>query len=145
MSKILYTAQAKVSGGRFNGHGVTSDGELEVDIRIPKDLGGPGEGTNPEQLFAVGYASCFENAVASAARRAKLELGETSVDSKVHLMPNQERGFALGVDLDVTIPGLDDEQAIELVRAAHKVCPYSNAIKGNVEVGLTANGQAVEG
>jgi lipoyl-dependent peroxiredoxin len=141
--KILYTAAAHVTGGRIEGHGRTSDGELEVDIRIPTDLGGPGGGTNPEQLFAIGFAACFENAMLSVARRMKVELQDTAIDSRVSLMPTQERGFKLGVGLAVTVSGIDDEQAKELVAKAHKVCPYSNATRGNIDVDITVNGASV--
>ena len=144
MAKVLYTAEATVTGGRAEGHGRTSDGALEVDLRIPSDLGGPGGGTNPEQLFAVGFASCFESAMQTVARRLKVEADDVSVDSKVELSPNEDRGFALSVALDVTLPSVEDQaQAVELVEKAHQVCPYSNATRGNIEVRLTANGQAV--
>jgi len=144
MAKVIYTAEATVTGGRAEGHGRTSDGALEVDIRLPTEVGGPGGGTNPEQLFAVGYASCFESALQTVARRAKAEVDDVSVDSKVELVPNSERGFDLAVALDVTLPSVDDTaQAVELVEQAHKVCPYSNATRGNIEVRLTANGQPV--
>lgn len=102
MTKILYTAEAHVTGGRLAGHGRTTDGALEVDIRIPKDLGGEGGGTNPEQLFAVGFAACFESALAVVARREKVEAGDAEIDSKVHLLPAPEKGFALAVQLDVS-------------------------------------------
>ena len=141
--KILYTAQAHVTGGRIEGHGRTSDGALEVDIRIPPELGGPGGGTNPEQLFAIGFAACFENAMLSVARRMKIELQDTAIESRVSLMPTQERGFKLGVGLAVTVSGIDDEQAKELVAKAHKVCPYSNATRGNIDVDITVNGASV--
>ena len=144
MAKVLYTAEATVTGGRAEGHGRTSDGVLEVDLRLPAEVGGPGGGTNPEQLFAVGYASCFESALQTVARRAKAEVDDVSVDSKVELSPTEDRGFALSVALDVTLPSVDDaEQAVELVEKAHQVCPYSNATRGNIEVRLTANGQPV--
>ncbi len=144
MGKVLYTAEATVTGGRAEGHGRTSDGALEVDLRIPAEVGGPGGGTNPEQLFAVGYASCFESAIQTVARRAKVQADDVSVGSKVELSPNSEGGFDLSVALDVTLPSVDDEpQAVELVEKAHKVCPYSNATRGNIEVRLTANGAAV--
>jgi osmotically inducible protein OsmC len=144
MAKPLYTAEAHVEGGRINGHGRSSDGALEVDLRIPSELGGQGGGTNPEELFAVGFAACFESALAAVARRTKDETGEVAVDSKVMLFPTEERGFKLGVELDVTLPSVDDpEKAVELVRKAHRVCPYSNATRGNIEVALTANGEAV--
>jgi Ohr subfamily peroxiredoxin len=145
--KVLYTAEATVTGGRIEGHGKTSDGELEVDIRIPSELGGPGGGTNPEQLFAVGYASCFESAIGSVARRQKLEgvTDDVSIDSKVMLLPTEERTFKLGVELDITLPSITDQQAaVDLVAAAHKVCPYSNATRGNIDVKLTANGHPLD-
>jgi Ohr subfamily peroxiredoxin len=145
--KVLYTAEATVTGGRIAGHGKTSDGALEVDIRIPSELGGPGGGTNPEQLFAVGYASCFESAMGSVARRLKLDIeaDDVSIDSKVMLLPTEERRFKLGVELDVTLPSVSDpEAAKDLVAKAHKVCPYSNATRGNIDVKLTVNGEPVE-
>ena len=143
MAKVLYTARAECTGGRIEGHGKTSDGSLEVDFRIPADLGGPGGGTNPEQLFALGYAACFDNALNTAARRLKVEVDQSSVESEVMMRANDDRGFELAVNLHVKLPGLDDEAAIDLVRVAHKVCPYSNATRGNVEVELTANGRPV--
>ncbi|HEV3056470.1 MAG TPA: organic hydroperoxide resistance protein [Solirubrobacteraceae bacterium] len=142
MSGPLYTANAHVTGGRAEGHGVTSDGNLDVQLRYPKELGGEGDGTNPEELFAVGFAACFESALGAVARRQKTELGEFAIDSQVSLFPTEERGFKLGVELDVTLPAVEDPAAaVELVAAAHKVCPYSNATRGNIEVKLTANGQ----
>ncbi len=124
MAKVLYTAEATVTGGRAEGHGRTSDGALEVDLRLPAEMGGQGGGTNPEQLFAVGYASCFESALQVVARRAKVEADDVSVASKVELSPNSEGGFDLSVALDVTLPSIDDgAQAAELVGKAHKVCP----------------------
>ena len=144
MAKVLYTAEANVAGGRAEGHGKTSDGALEVDLRIPEGMGGPGGGTNPEQLFAVGYAACFEGALAVAARRARVEAGDAEIDSKVKLLPTKEGGFELAVELDVRLPSMEDgSAAVELVRAAHEVCPYSNATRGNIEVALNANGESV--
>jgi Ohr subfamily peroxiredoxin len=106
-------------------------------------MGGEGGGTNPEELFAVGYAACFESALGAVARRRKLDAGDVVIDSKVSLYPNEDRGFELGVELDVTLPSIEDnETAVELVKAAHLVCPYSNATRGNVDVALTANGAA---
>jgi osmotically inducible protein OsmC len=144
MSKPLYTAEAHVVGGRINGHGRSSDGELEVDLRLPTELGGQGGGTNPEELFAVGFAACFESALSTVARRMKDEPGEIAVESKVMLLTTEERGFKLAVDLDVTLPSIEDrDKAVELVSAAHRVCPYSNATRGNIDVKLTANGHPV--
>jgi osmotically inducible protein OsmC len=144
MSKVVYIAEAHVAGGRADGHGRSSDGALEVDLRLPSEMGGEGGGTNPEQLFAVGYAACFEGALGAVARREKSELGKIEIDSKVSLITAEDRSFGIAVELDVTIPSLEGEEAVELVRAAHAVCPYSNATRGNVEVTLTANGAPVE-
>jgi Ohr subfamily peroxiredoxin len=142
--RVLYTAEAHVTGGRAEGHGRTSDGILEVDLRLPTELGGEGGGTNPEQLFAIGFAACFESALGAVARRRRLEAGDVEIDSKVMLMPTEDRGFGLSVELDVSLPSVEDEdEAVELVRAAHRVCPYSNATRGNIDVGLTANGAVV--
>ena len=145
MAKALYTARAHVTGGRINGHGRTSDGALDVVLRVPKELGGEDDGTNPEQLFAVGFASCFESALGTVARRMKLDAGDVAIESAVMLLPTEERGFKIAVELDVSLPSIEDAaEAIELVRAAHRVCPYSNATRGNIEVTLTANGAAVD-
>jgi Ohr subfamily peroxiredoxin len=145
MAKVLYTAEAEVTGGRMEGHGRTSDGALEVDIRIPEGLGGPGGGTNPEQLFAVGFASCFESALSVVARRTKVDAGDAKIASRVNLMPTEAGGFGIGVEMDVSLPSIDDaDQAKELVRKAHKVCPYSNATRGNIDVKLTVNGEPVD-
>jgi lipoyl-dependent peroxiredoxin len=142
----LYTARAHVTGGRVNGHGRTSDGALEVDLRAPVETGGEGGGTNPEQLFAVGYAACFESALGAVARRQRVDVGDVAIESQVSLIPTEDRRFLLGVVLDVTLPSIEDpEQAVALVDAAHQVCPYSNATRGNIDVELTANGQPVHG
>jgi lipoyl-dependent peroxiredoxin len=144
MAKTLYTAEATVTGGRADGHGKTTDGALEVDLRLPSEMGGQGGGTNPEQLFAVGYAACFEGAIGAVARRQKLEAGDVTIDSQVSLHPNESRGFDLSVQLDVTLPSVEGDAAVELVKAAHHVCPYSNATRGNIPVTLTVNGQPVD-
>jgi Ohr subfamily peroxiredoxin len=143
MAKTIYTAEATVTGGRQHGHGVTSDGVLDVQLRPP--VGSDEVGTNPEQLFAVGYAACFEGALAAVGRRERLELGDVAIDSKVSLITTEERGFNIAVTLDVTLPDLTDaERARSIVAAAHKVCPYSHATRGNIDVTLTANGEPVE-
>jgi lipoyl-dependent peroxiredoxin len=144
MAKTVYTAQATVTGGREEGHGATSDGTLDVQLRTPAEMGGEGGGTNPEQLFAVGYAACFEGALGVVGRRERAELGDVSIDSHVSLITTEERGFNVAVELNVTLPQVSDpEQAVRIVAAAHAVCPYSNATRGNVDVRLTANGQDV--
>ena len=140
--KVLYTAEAHVTGGRTEGHGKTSDGALEVDLRPPGD---EAAGTNPEQLFAVGYAACFEGALAAIARREKVELGAVAIDSSVDLKAGDDRAFDVGVKLDVNLPDITDgEQAKQIVAAAHQVCPYSRATRGNIEVELVANGEPVD-
>jgi osmotically inducible protein OsmC len=144
MARVLYTAEAAVTGGRANGHGRTNDGALDVQIRSPKEMGGEGGGTNPEQLFAVGYAACFESALGAVARRERVEVSDVSIDSRVSLLPTEERGFKLAVELNVTLPQVQDpEQATRLVASAHQVCPYSNATRGNIDVTLTANGHEI--
>src|SRR5213079_1458134 len=127
MARVLYTAEATVIGGRANGHGRTTDGLLDVQLRSPKEMGGEGDGTNPEQLFAVGYAACFEGALGVVARREHAEVGDVSIESRVSLLTTGDRGFTVAVELDVSLPQvLDPEQAIRIVAAAHQVCPYSN-------------------
>jgi lipoyl-dependent peroxiredoxin len=144
MAKAIYTAEANVTGGRAEGHGRTTDGVLDVQLRLPAEMGGHETGTNPEQLFAVGYAACFEGAIGVVGRRERAEVGDVSIDSHVSLLPTEERGFNLAVELDVTFPQISDpELAKRIVEAAHQVCPYSNATRGNIAVKLTANGEAV--
>jgi Ohr subfamily peroxiredoxin len=145
MAKVLYTAEATVTGGRAEGHGHTSDGALDVQLRPPLEMGGDGGGTNPEQLFAIGYAACLESAIGAAGRREHAEVGDVSIDSRVSLLPTEGGRFKLAVELDVSLPQLEDsEQAARIVAAAHQICPYSNATRGNIDVQLTANGHAVK-
>lgn len=143
MAKVLYTAEAQVTGGRAEGRGTTSDGALEVDLRLPEALGGPGGATNPEQLFAVGFAACFEGAVGVVGRRMKVDVSDAAIASRVHLLPTGDGGFRLAVELDVTLPNADSEKAREVVAKSHDVCPYSNATRGNIDVRLRANGRDV--
>ena len=144
MAKALYTAEATVTGGRADGHGRTRDGALDVRLRVPREMGGDGGGTNPEQLFAVGFAACFEGAIGVAGRRERVEVGDVSIDSRVSLTPTEDRAFLLGVQLGVTLPQVSDpDQAARIVEAAHRICPYSNATRGNIEVKLTANGRPI--
>lgn len=142
---LLYTAHAHVAGGR-NGHGRTDDGKLDVALSRPGAMGGEGAGTNPEQLFAIGYGACFEGALGAVARRRRIDLGETSVESMVSLHSVEDGTFRIEASLDVQLPAVDDDDlAVELVAAAHLVCPYSNALRGNVDVALSANGVWVAG
>jgi lipoyl-dependent peroxiredoxin len=139
--KTLYTAGAHVTGGRAEGHGRTTDGVLEVDLRLQPEMGGQGGGTNPEQLFAVGYAACFEGAIGAVARRMKVDPQNVAIDSRVNLHPTEERGFKLSVNLDISLSGVEGDQAKQLIDAAHHVCPYSNATRGNIDVDITINGE----
>src|ERR1700693_1813021 len=126
-ARVIYTAEATVTGGRANGHGRTSDGVLDVQLRRPKEMGGEGGGTNPEQLFAVGYAACFEGALGVIGRREHVEVGDVSIDSRVSLITTDSRGFTIAAELHVTLPQVPDpEQAVRIVAAAHEGCPYSN-------------------
>lgn len=136
MDKIekLYTAEATANGGR-NGHVESSDGVLSLDVRMPKELGGGGGAfTNPEQLFAAGYAACFDSALSLVIRNAKVQTEETKVNARVSIGKLESGGFGLAVVLQVSIPGVTSEVAQSLANKAHEVCPYSNAIRGNVEV-----------
>ena len=145
MTKVVYTAEAHVVGARAGGHGQSSDGQLDVQLRLPKEMGGEGDGTNPEQLFAVGFAACFEGALGVVGRRRRQEVDDAAIDSKVSLITTEERGYNVAVVLDVTLPSVSDAaEAVEIVREADQVCPYSNATRGNVEVTLSANGQPVD-
>lgn len=137
--KILYTAEATVHGGR-EGEGRTSDGNLVVNLAVPKEMGGEGGGTNPEQLFAVGYAACFQSALMMVARRQHVDASQSAITSKVGIGPTGEGGFALEVELHVSIPGIDKATGEKLVEQAHQVCPYSNATRGNIPVKLFFEG-----
>jgi osmotically inducible protein OsmC len=137
--KALYTATATATGGR-NGHVVSSDKVLDLEVRAPKELGGSGgEYTNPEQLFAAGYAACFDSALNHVIKAQKATTGITSVSAKVGIGSNNAGGFALVVELAVNVPDVDQQTADALVEKAHQVCPYSNATRGNVEVTLTTS------
>ncbi|MDO9409597.1 organic hydroperoxide resistance protein [Patulibacter sp.] len=140
--KPVYAAKATVTGGR-DGSGKTDDGRLDVQLDKPAALGGPDEstGTNPEQLFAVGWAACFEGAVAGVA--GDTDVSGVSIDATVEI-GKAAGGLGLQATLDVTLPGVDDETAVKIVHDAHQVCPYSRATRGNVPTTLTANGQPVE-
>jgi osmotically inducible protein OsmC len=135
--KAIYTAIATATGGR-NGHVVSSDEVLNLDVRMPKALGGSGGAyTNPEQLFAAGYAACFDSALNHVIKNEKATTGTTAVRAHVGIGANNEGGFALVVSLEANVPDVDQQTANALVAKAHQVCPYSNATRGNVEVSLT--------
>jgi len=135
--KILYQTSVTTTGGR-EGTAESSDGRLSVKLSIPKELGGTGAPgtTNPEQLFAAGYSACFESALRHAARLKKIVVKEAHVTATVALVPADGGAFALAVDLKASLPGMEREQAEMLVQDAHRVCPYSNATRGNIEVNL---------
>jgi lipoyl-dependent peroxiredoxin len=149
MLKAIYTAEATVTGGRIDGRGRTTDGRLDLALRMPAELGGPGDGANPEQLLAIGWAACLEATLATAAHRNKISMksvADATVDARVMLMVGAaEAGeFELGAQFDVTLPSITDQElAVQLVRTAHQLCPYSKATRGNIEVGLTVNGLTV--
>jgi len=136
LEKRLYTAEASATGGR-DGHARSTDGFIDLDLRPPTQMGGPGGGTNPEQLFAAGYAACFQGALGVVARREKVDTTGSVVIGKVTIGPIPGGGFGIAVALEVSIPGLDKAQAEELVEKAHQVCPYSNATRGNIDVDLS--------
>src|SRR5712691_883954 len=144
MDRVLYTAQAVVEGGRA-GHGRTDDGRLDVALAVPRELGGDGgPGTNPEQLFAVGYAACFESALLGVARGRKMDASDSRITSQVGIGPTGHGGFTLSVSLDLHAPHLSPADAAELMAQAHERCPYSNATRGNIEVKLSVDGVSLE-
>jgi lipoyl-dependent peroxiredoxin len=134
--QVLYTATAHATGDGRNGHATTDDGQLDVDLRIPTEMGGPGGATNPEQLFAVGYAACFHSALKVVAARQRLDVSGSEVSASVGIGALDDGGFGLAVELDVHVPALDQAQAEALAADAHEVCPYSNATRGNIPVTL---------
>ena len=137
MFQSLYTAHATATGGR-DGHVTSSDNVLDLDVRTPRELGGAGGVySNPEQLFAAGYAACFDSALNLVARMAKVKTGITTVTADVSIGKLDTGGFGLAVTLDVNVPGVDQAVAEELVEKAHQVCPYSNATRGNIPVTLS--------
>ena len=132
----IYTATATATGDGRNGHTASEDGLLDFDVRIPKEMGGPGGATNPEQLFAAGYAACFHSALKMVGAAEKADVTDTQVSASVTIGTLESGGFGLAVELDVDIPNLGHDAALALVEKAHQVCPYSNATRGNVEVKL---------
>ena len=132
----VYTAVATATGEGRNGHTRTDDGLIDLDLAVPKEMGGPGGGANPEQLFAAGYAACFHGALKLVARQRKATFTDSAVTAEVGIGPNDAGGFALEVTLRVELSGIEQAAAEQLVEAAHQVCPYSNATRGNVPVTL---------
>ncbi len=140
---ILYTAEATASGGR-EGHSRTNDGRVDVDLDVPTEMGGQGgPGTNPEQLFAAGYAACFQSALLRYATGRKLDLSGSHVTARIGIGPVKGGGFGLAAALDLDAPGLAFEEASELMTRAHETCPYSRATRGNIDVELTVGGTAI--
>jgi lipoyl-dependent peroxiredoxin len=137
--QAAYTASATATGDGRAGHTRTSDGKLDLDLSVPKEMGGPGgEHTNPEQLFAAGYAACFHGALKRVASAKKVQLTDTAITVDVGVGPNDKgEGFNLVIAIEAELPGLDEAQAKELLELAHHFCPYSNATRGNVDVTLS--------
>jgi lipoyl-dependent peroxiredoxin len=132
----IYTAIATSTGDGRNGHVLSEDGILDLDVRVPKEMGGEGGATNPEELFAAGYAACFHSALKAVGRAQKIGVDGTQVSASVSI-GKQGEGFGLAVELDVSVPTVDRAKAQELADAAHQVCPYSNATRGNIDVTIT--------
>lgn len=135
---VLYTAEAVSTGHGRTGH-VTAGDYIDLEVAPPKEMGGSGAGTNPEQLFAAGYAACFHGALHAVARGRKIALEDSSVGGRVQIGPNGQGGYQLAVLLEVVLPGIEHELAQELADQAHQVCPYSNATRGNIEVTVTVS------
>ena len=141
---VLYTAEATVTGGR-EGQGRTSDGRLDVDLDVPSEMGGGGgPGTNPEQLFALGYAACFQSALLRVAGGRKLDVSDSRITARVGIGPLKSGGFGLTAALDLDAPNIGRDEAVGLMTRAHEACPYSRATRGNIEVTLTVEGTALE-
>ncbi|MFH9892377.1 organic hydroperoxide resistance protein [Streptomyces luteogriseus] len=134
-TKIMYVAEATAHGGR-EGYVTSQDGRLDLKVAMPPQLGGDGNGTNPEQLFAAGYSACFHNALILVGNREGYDLAGSTVAAKVGIGPNRQRGYGLAVALTVSLPVVDPDLATRLVDAAHEICPYSNATRGNIDVSV---------
>jgi Ohr subfamily peroxiredoxin len=141
---VLYTAEAVVAGGR-SGHGRTLDGRLTVDLSVPPEMGGAGgPGTNPEQLFAVGYAACFQSALLAVAQGRKLDASDSIITSRVGIGPTGHGGWGLTVALDLHAPHVSHADAEDLMRRADAICPYANATRGNIDVALSVDGATLD-
>jgi osmotically inducible protein OsmC len=133
----VYTASATATGDGRNGHVRSVDGVLDLDLAVPKEMGGPGGAlTNPEELFAAGYAACFHSALKGVARAKKITLADTAITVDVGVGPNGQGGYGLTISIEAELPGLDETTARDVLEAAHQVCPYSNATRGNIDVTL---------
>ena len=133
---ILYTAEALATGDGRNGHARTTDGKIDVALSAPPEMGGNGEGTNPEQLFAAGYSACFHGALRLVGKREKANIDDSAVGARVGIGPNESGGFGLEVTLEISLPHVSADEARALAEKAHQVCPYSNATRGNIPVTL---------
>jgi osmotically inducible protein OsmC len=135
---VIYKTSATATGGR-DGHARSDDGSVDVNLVVPKEMGGPGGvGANPEKLFAAGYSACFLGAMKAMSGKVGVKVpADTSVTAEIGFGPRAEGGYGITADLTITLPGIDRAEAEKLVHAAHEVCPYSNATRGNVDVGLT--------
>lgn len=144
LNRVLYTAEATVTGGRA-GRGHTTDGRLDVAFAVPEEMGGDrGPGTNPEQLFAVGYGACFQSALQGVARGRELDVHDSEITARVGIGPSGHGGFGLQVSLDLHAPQLSPVQAADLMARADERCPYSNATRGNIQVILSVDGTPIE-
>ena len=137
MTDAIYTVEALSTGGGRDGHVATADKAVDLAMTPPRELGGSGEGNNPEQLFAAGYAACFHSALQGAARSRKVAIEGSSVGARVSLVRVGDEGIDLAVDLEVVLPGIESGQAHELAELAHQMCPYSRATSGNIEVSVS--------
>lgn len=137
--KPLYTTEALATGAGRDGHVDVVDSDLALDLAVPTAMGGTGKGANPEQLFAAGYSACFHSALQLVARERKVKIDGSSVGARVSIGSEESGGFSLAVELEVVIPELDHETAQALADAAHQVCPYSNATRGNIPVTVTVS------
>ncbi|MGA1836054.1 organic hydroperoxide resistance protein [Herbiconiux sp. 11R-BC] len=137
--EALYTAEALATGAGRDGHVRTSDGRVDLDLAVPQSMGGSGNGSNPEQLFAAGYSACFHSALQMVARARKVDISDSAVGGRVQIGSNGQGGFQLAVLLEVVLPGIEHDLAQELADAAHQVCPYSNATRGNIEVTISVS------
>jgi osmotically inducible protein OsmC len=141
--KVIYTAEATSIGGR-DGRVHSPTGTLDLNVKLPKAVGGPGDGTNPEELFAAGYSSCFLNTISTIARMQKISAKKFTVTARVDLAQMDDGGFGIRAELDCDLPEVENEKAEELVRLGYEHCPYSKATRGNIDLGLFVSGRQIE-